>query len=225
MFPLRDTNKSKTFPATNWLIIMANIGVFVMQSGLSNEETKILHHTLGVVPANFLSGHPLAAISLLSYQFLHGGFWHLVSNMWFLYIFGDNVEDRMGHTRYFMFYLLSGVSGGLLQILLGQTATSPMIGASGAVAGILGAYLILFPRARVVTFVPIFFLPWLVKIPAVIYLGLYFISQFSNALTGLSMAAGGGIAYWAHVGGFLAGFALVRRFSRRIEIVQFQPPS
>ena len=124
-----------------------------------------------------------------------------------------------------MFYLLSGVSGGLLQILLGQTATSPMIGASGAVAGILGAYLILFPRARVVTFVPIFFLPWLVKIPAVIYLGLYFISQFSNALTGLSIAAGGGIAYWAHVGGFLAGFALVRRFSRRIEIVQFQPPS
>ena len=131
----------------------------------------------------------------------------------------------MGHSRYFMFYLLSGISGGLLQVLLGQTATSPMIGASGAVAGILGAYLILFPRARVVTFVPIFFLPWFVKIPAVIYLGLYFISQFSNAVTGLSIAVGGGIAYWAHVGGFLAGFALVRRFSQRIEIVQFQPPS
>ena len=130
----------------------------MMQSGLSSEQTKMLHHALGVVPANFLSGHPLAAMSLFSYQFLHGGFWHLLSNMWFLYIFGDSVEDRMGHTRYLMFYLLSGVAGGLLQVLLGPKSTSHVIGASGAVSGILGAYIILFPRARVVTFVPIFFL-------------------------------------------------------------------
>ena len=130
----------------------------------------------------------------------------------------------MGHTRYLVFYLLSGVVGGLLQVLTGPTSTMPMIGASGAIAGVLGAYIMLFPRARVLTFVPIFFLPWLVEIPAMVYLGVWFFSQFSNGLTGLSMSIGGGIAYWAHVGGFAAGFLLVRRFSRRTQVIRVRPP-
>jgi len=224
MFPLRDTNKSETFPTINWLLIIANAGVFLLQRGLSGEQTELLFRAFGVVPANFLSGHPLAAISLFSSQFLHGGWLHLLSNLWTLHIFGDNVEDRMGRARYLVFYLLSGVAGGLLQVLTGPTSTMPMIGASGAIAGVLGAYIMLFPRARVLTFVPIFFLPWLVEIPAMVYLGVWFFSQFSNGLTGLSMSIGGGIAYWAHVGGFAAGFLLVRRFSRRTQVVRVRPP-
>ena len=222
MFPLRDTNKSETFPAINWLLIIANAGAFVLQRELSREQTELLFRTFGLVPANFLGGHPLTAISLISSQFLHGGWLHLLSNLWTLHIFGDNVEDRMGHTNYLVFYLLSGVAGGLVQVLTGPTSSVPMIGASGAIAGVLGAYIILFPRARVLTFVPIFFLPWLVEIPAFIYLGVWFFSQFSNGMTG--MAIGSGIAYWAHVGGFAAGFVLVRSFSRPPQVVRAQAP-
>jgi membrane associated rhomboid family serine protease len=142
-----------------------------------------------------------------------------------LHIFGDNVEDRMGHARYLVFYVLSGVAGGLVQVLTGPTSTIPMIGASGAIAGVLGAYIMLFPRARVLTFVPVFFLPWMVEIPAVIYLGVWFFSQFSNGMMGMSMSVSGGIAYWAHVGGFASGFVLVRSFSRHTQTVRTQPPA
>ncbi len=224
MFPLRDTNKSETFPAINWMLIVANAGLFLMQRQFSGEQAEILFSTFGVVPANFLAGHPLAAISLLSSQFLHGGWLHLLSNLWTLHIFGDNVEDRMGHARYLVFYLLTGMGGGMVQVLTGPTSTMPIIGASGAIAGVLGAYIMLFPRARVLTFVPIFFLPWLVEIPAVIYLGVWFFSQFSNGMTGFGMLDGGGIAYWTHVGGFAAGFVLVRRFSRQKQVVRVQSP-
>lgn len=225
MFPLRDTNKSDTFPIINWLLIVANASMFWIQRGLSGEQTEILFRTFGLVPANFTTGHPLATLGLFSSQFLHAGWLHLLSNLWTLHIFGDNVEDRMGHARYLVFYVLSGVAGGLVQVLTGPTSTIPMIGASGAIAGVLGAYIMLFPRARVLTFVPVFFLPWMVEVPAVIYLGVWFFSQFSNGMMGMSMSVSGGIAYWAHVGGFASGFVLVRSFSRHTQTVRTQPPA
>lgn len=217
MFPLRDTNRAQSFPVVNWLLIISNVLLFLFQLSLVRDDLAVLINVFGVVPARFLTGSILAPISLFSSQFLHGGWMHVIANLWTLYIFGDNVEERMGHLRYLIFYLLSGALGGLIQVLSSPTSTLPSIGASGAIAGVLGAYLILFPRARVLTFIPIFFLPWLVEIPAIIYLGVWFVSQFFSGMSALGASSGlGGIAYWAHVGGFASGLILVRRFTRRL---------
>ena len=217
MFPLRDTNRAQSFPVVNWLLIISNALLFLFQLSLVRDDLAVLINVFGVVPARFLTGSLLAPISLFSSQFLHGGWMHVIANLWTLYIFGDNVEERMGHLRYLIFYLLSGALGGLIQVLSSPTSTLPSIGASGAIAGVLGAYLILFPRARVLTFIPIFFMPWLVEIPAIIYLGVWFVSQFFSGMSALGASSGlGGIAYWAHVGGFASGLILVRRFTRRL---------
>ena len=157
-------------------------------------------------------------------MFIHGGWLHILGNMLFLWVFGDNIEDRFGHVRFFVFYLAAGVAAVGAQVAINPDSQAPMIGASGAIAGVLGAYIMLFPRARVLTFVPILFLPWMLEIPAVVYLGVWFFSQFSNGMTGTSIAVGGGIAYWAHVGGFAAGFVMVRRFSRRMQSVRLHRP-
>ena len=133
-------------------------------------------------PYRFTELHLLAPISLFSSQFLHGGWLHIIRNLWILYIFGDNVEDRMGHLQYLVFYLMTGIIGGILQVITQPFSTIPMIGASGAISGVLGAYILFFPRARVLTFVPIFILPWLVEIPAVIFLGVWFLSQFVSVI-------------------------------------------
>lgn len=216
MFPIRDTIRSSSFPAVNWLIIIANALVFLFQRSLGLQDLEMVINIFGVVPVRFLTASPLAPISLVSSQFLHGGWLHLIANLWTLYIFGDNVEDRMGHLRYLIFYLLSGVLGGVVQVLSGPTSPVPTIGASGSIAGVLGAYVLLFPRARVLTFVPIFFFPWMVEIPAVIYLGVWFASQFFSGMSALGTSSMiGGVAYWAHVGGFASGLLLVRRFALR----------
>jgi membrane associated rhomboid family serine protease len=149
-------------------------------------------------------------------MFLHGGWVHFLSNMWTLFIFGDNVEDRMGSGRFLLFYLLGGVLAGLAQAFVDPASRVPAIGASGAIAAVLGAYFLFFPGSRVITFVPVFFLPWFVEIPSFIYLGFWFISQlFSGvaALATVSGVAGGGVAWWAHVGGFVAGLLLARPFA------------
>ena len=221
MFPIRDMNKSNTFPIVNWIIIVINASIFLVQVRLPRETVEIIYSTFGVVPMRFAELHLLAPISLFSSQFLHGGWLHIIRNLWILYIFGDNVEDRMGHIQYLVFYLMTGVIGGALQVITQPFSTIPIIGASGAISGVLGAYILLFPRARVLTFVPIFILPWLVEIPAVIFLGVWFLSQFVNVINEASSVISSGVAYWAHLGGFGAGFLLARRI-RKIRNTSFK---
>jgi membrane associated rhomboid family serine protease len=150
--------------------------------------------------------------ALFSFMFLHGGFLHILGNMWFLHIFGDNVEDRLGPIRFLLFYLLCGWASGFAHLWANWTSTVPTIGASGAIAGVMGAYLILFPGARIITLIPIFFIPYFIEIRAVVFLGIWFLFQFFYAsLSGPE--GGGGIAWWAHIGGFVFGMIAVKLFS------------
>jgi len=221
MIPLRDTIRSRDVPMVNWLIIIINVVVFLFEASLGPRQLDAFIRLAGAVPRNFFVNLGLdQAVSLFTSMFLHGGWAHLISNVWALYIFGDNVEDRMGHLRYLVFYLLTGVIAELTHIFLSPTSTVPMIGASGAISGVLGAYLVLFPTSRVITLVPLFFVPWFVEIPALFYLGFWFVSQLFNGLFSLAMAGPvgtyGGVAWWAHVGGFAAGLLLVGVFARRV---------
>lgn len=230
MLPLKDTIRSRSFPLVNWLLITLNILVFMWEFSMGRGAENWVA-LLGVVPARFLNFFDgFEALTLFTSLFLHGGWAHLLSNMLALYIFGDNVEDRLGSGRYLLLYLASGVAASGLHIFLNPNSNVPTIGASGAISGILAAYFLFFPQARVITLVPLFFLPWLVEVPAVIYLGLWFITQFfSGVLTVVSGAqALGGVAWWAHVGGFVAGLVLGpllarRRYVRRTYLDDFYP--
>jgi membrane associated rhomboid family serine protease len=181
---------------------------------------------LGLVPARLLR-HPgfFEFATIFTSMFLHGGWAHLFSNMLALYIFGDNVEDRLGSGRYLLFYLLCGFAAAVVHVFLNPNSTIPTVGASGAISGVLAAYFIFFPSARVITLVPLFFLPWFVEIPAVFYLGFWFVSQLFNGL--LTVVSGaqalGGVAWWAHVGGFVAGLVLGPIFARRRYIRRIYP--
>jgi membrane associated rhomboid family serine protease len=148
-------------------------------------------------------------------MFLHGGWFHVLSNMWVLYIFGDNIEDRVGSLRYLVFYLMSGIAAAFLQIFVMQGSSVPMIGASGAIAGILGAYLISYPGARIASLVPILFIFTIVDVPAVLFLVFWFISQLYSGLFAMQGSAGSGIAWWAHIGGFIFGLVMVSFFRKR----------
>lgn len=224
MFPIRDTIRSKSFPLANYGIIAVNVLVFLFQSSLNERGYYLILQSFGLTPAQFSFLQPVQWITIFTSMFLHGGWFHLISNMWTLYIFGDNVEDRMGSIRYVAFYLLAGAIAALTHVFFSPGLKIPTVGASGAVAGVLGAYFLLFPRARVVTFIPIFILPWLVDIPAFFFLGIWFFSQVAN---GLMVGAEGmsGIAWWAHIGGFIVGLLLVRFFASRpapVEIYDHQ---
>lgn len=213
MFPLRDTIRSHSFPWVNWGLILLNVLVFLFQSSLPPAAADRLLLTYGLVPARLSLLNPLPWATLLSSIFLHGGWFHLISNLWTLYIFGDNVEDRMGSFTYLVFYLAAGVTAGLAHALLSFGSPLPTVGASGAIAGVLGAYFVLFPHGRVITFVPWFFLPWFVEIPAFVFLGIWFVSQLSSGLLELGAAAAfSGIAWWAHIGGFAFGLLLALPF-------------
>jgi len=214
MIPLYDDIPSRRFPIVNYTLILLNVLVFVWEVSLG-PEIEVAVRALGLVPAKFLQSSGLERwLPLFTSMFLHGGVWHLVSNMLALWIFGDNVEDRMGHLRYLVFYLLSGVIAGLTHVFFNPLSPIPTVGASGAISGVLAAYLVLFPRASVYTLIPIF-LFWVevVRIPAVIYLGLWFLSQLMNGAFALVAArtvqSMGGVAWWAHIGGFVAGLVLV----------------
>ncbi len=230
MIPLKDTIPSRSFPLVNWLLIAANILAFFWLSG-AGPLTERLVYFFALVPQRFVLNlfNPYEVMTIFTSMFMHGGWAHLISNMLALYIFGDNVEDRMGSGRYLLFYLLSGVAAALLHIFFNPLSPIPTVGASGAISGVLAAYLIFFPTARVITLIPLFFLPWFVEIPALFYLGMWFLSQLSNGL--FSVMAGvqalGGVAWWAHVGGFLAGILLApgfaRRYIRRIYIDEYTP--
>lgn len=217
MIPLKDTVRARSFPIVNWLLIGGNILVFLFEVSLGR-DADVLIDAFGVVPARLLAVLNLGQVlTIFTSMFLHGGWLHLLSNMLALYIFGDNVEDRVGHGRYLVFYLICGLIAALTHIAFNSGSRVPTIGASGAISGVLGAYFILYPRARVFTLIPLFILPWFVEIPAIVYLGFWFLSQlFNGALSIVSGAqAFGGVAFWAHVGGFLAGLLLVKPFEQR----------
>lgn len=217
MIPIRDTIPSRRTPFVMYGIIAINALVFFYELGLGPREIQILFHRYGIVPVRYSDSAVGAhfglldqAIPFVSSVFLHGGWLHILSNMWSLWIFGDNVEDWFGHTRFALFYVSCGVASGLMHLLFNWGSTLPTIGASGAVAGVMGAYLLLYPRARILTLVPIFFFITFVELPAFVFLGLWFLLQFlSGAAAAASGGASGGIAWWAHVGGFVAGAAAV----------------
>jgi len=177
----------------------------------------------GVTPSHVLSwpGSDLtiAAVALpfLTSMFLHGGWMHLIGNMWYLWIFGDNIEDRLGHLSFFFFYILCGLGAGLVHTILNAGSTVPSLGASGAIAGVLGAYVVSYPFARVLTLVPLFIFTQIIEIPALIVLGFWFVMQFLEGAASLASAAGtaGGVAWWAHVGGFVIGILLLNVFPRQ----------
>jgi membrane associated rhomboid family serine protease len=215
MFPLYDTVRSRRFPFMNWMIVLLNGLAFYYELTLSETELHRFILDWGLVPAQLAFDSADGWMRILTSMFLHGGWFHILSNMWILIIFGDNIEDRMGGGRYLLFYLLSGTAAALLQAFLYPASTIPMVGASGAIAGVLGAYLILYPRARVATLVPIIFIFTLVELPAIIFLGFWFISQLFSGWLALGGADLGGVAWWAHIGGFIFGLLMVRLFTRR----------
>ena len=217
--PLKDLNPRRGFPVINLLLILTNIVVFVYQEALPSHLGNSLAFTFGTVPARFpafLDGRVSfegAFLPLVTSMFLHGGLLHLVGNMLFLWIFGDNVEEFFGHLEYLLFYLVCGIGAGLLHVFFNLSSPVPALGASGAISGVMGAYLVLYPRARVLTLVFIFLIP----IPAVFVLGWWFVLQFLQALSGLgvSVRGSGGVAWWAHVGGFLMGMLIAYKTLHR----------
>ncbi len=216
MIPLYDTLRSRRFAVVNWLLIGLNFVVFFYELSLSSAGLNRFSSVWGLVPTRLMAHPESDWITIFSAMFIHGGWFHILSNMWVLFIFGDNIEDRLGHARYLIFYLLSGVAAALLESFLLAGSNVPMIGASGAIAGVLGAYLISFPRARIASIVPIFFIFTIIEIPAWIFLLFWFVSQlFSGWLSLEGAAASSGIAWWAHVGGFLFGLLAVNLMAPR----------
>jgi membrane associated rhomboid family serine protease len=212
VIPLKDTVRARGFPYVTAALIGANILLFFVELRLPPDMLEAFLWLLGVVPRRFLTAPwPNEWLTLLTSQFLHGGWFHLLSNMLALVIFADNVEDRLGHWRFLLFYLVCGIAAALLHIWFNPLSNVPAIGASGAISGVLAAYLVLFPAARVVALVPVFFIPWFVEVPAIIWVGGWFLAQLLNGLLSLAsdMELLGGVAWWAHVGGFLAGLVLV----------------
>jgi membrane associated rhomboid family serine protease len=218
MIPIRDTVRSQNVPIINNLLIGINVVMFVFQlmQGSDLGFQRLIYY-YGLVPARYtmpqwVDGVSLfhKATALVSFMFLHGGFLHLLGNMWSLYIFGDNVEDRLGPLRYAIFYALCGLISGLTHVALNTQSTIPTIGASGAVAGVMGAYFLLHPNAKILTLIPIVIIPWFIEIPAFFFLGIWFLIQLVN-VSGSSGAAGG-IAWWAHIGGFVCGMILLKLF-------------
>ena len=215
MFPLYDTVRSRTFPLITLLLILANVVAFLYELRMDSATLEEFIFTWGLIPARFVEDSSAAWTTIFSSMFLHGGWFHIINNMWVLFIFGDNVEAGMGKIRYLIFYLLSGVAAGLLQTYVLPSSLVPMIGASGAVAGVLGAYLILFPRSRIASLVPILFIFTIIEIPAILFLIFWFLSQLYSGLFAMGGSAGSGIAWWAHIGGFLFGVIMVFLFRRR----------
>ena len=225
MIPIKDTVLRSTYPFATLAIIALNFAIFGLQLLLPERDQNAFMYLFGLVPARY--SHPLwaklAGLPLDTYWpfvtnlFLHGGWFHIIGNMWFLYLFGDNVEDRLGHFRFISFYLLAGVAANIVFFLVERNSTMPVIGASGAIAGVMAAYLRLFPRARIVTLIPILFFPFFFEVPAVLFMGFWFLMQIFSGAVSLTVAGdGGGIAWWAHIGGFAVGYLLIKPLCSRM---------
>jgi membrane associated rhomboid family serine protease len=210
MIPLRDVIPSRTRPGVTISLIVINVLIYLFQASLTERGQETFIYAFGVVPAYF------TVSSVLTSMFVHGGLAHLIGNMLFLWIFGDNVEDRMGHLRYLIFYVVSGFVAAVSQVMLDPTSLVPMVGASGAIAGVMGAYLVLYPHSRVLMLFP--FPVFLFELPAVAFLGLWFLAQFLNGIGQLPVfqqdQISGGVAFWAHVMGFATGLVLVMFLKR-----------
>ena len=223
MIPIRDDQPRFITPYVTYFLIGLNLVIFFFEATLTPRSFKVLLYQLGMVPANITAlltepgglGLMPALLPTLTSMFLHGSWMHVIGNMWVLWIFGDNIEDYLGHFKYLLFYLLSGLGAALAQLVLNPHSRVPTVGASGAIAGVLGAYFLLYPRAKVLIWFPIFFLFYL---PAWVTLGYWFAMQFlSGAATSIAnySETGGGVAFWAHVGGFVAGIVLIKIFPER----------
>ena len=215
MIPLHDDNPTRIRPVISYTLIAACVLVFLWQLSLGRAQEAAVY-ALGFVPGTLFHGSGLPpelrvvppAATLVTSMFLHGGFMHLIGNMLYLWIFGDNVEEALGHSRFMLFYLLTGVAAALTQGLVDPESTIPLVGASGAISGVLGAYIVMYPHARVLSIIPLGFFMQMFWIPAWVLLGLWFLLQFVSAsLAGEQ--SGGGVAFWAHIGGFVAGVAFL----------------
>ncbi len=217
MIPLRDINPTRRFPLMTVLLIAANVLVFIYELILPSEEAlRGFLYTMGAIPYEVLHNFGLRAIvTLLTSIFLHGGFVHIIGNMLFLWIFGNNVEDDMGRLRFAAFYLLCGFGASAAQIAVAPSSRVPIIGASGAIAGVLGAYLLLFPHAQIDTLLILGYFIRLVRLPAILVISLWVMLQFFSGLASLGVVQLGGVAWFAHIGGFIAGLLLVNIFRRR----------
>jgi membrane associated rhomboid family serine protease len=224
MFPIQDSVHSRSVPVVTRALIFINVLVFFFELMLPPHGIDQIFYLFGIVPARFAHPDWAAYVGfpvdnywpILTSQFLHGGWLHIVANMWTLWIFGGKVEDRMGPVRFAIFYLLCGAIAGFTHLLANPDSTVPSVGASGAIAGVLGAYLLFFPTARLIVMFPILFFPFFFEVPAIFYLGLWFFSQlFSGTLALAGPQQVGGIAFWAHVGGFVSGMLLCGLFVRR----------
>lgn len=216
MIPLKDRNPTHRFPFVTISLIAVNIMAWLYQVSLGEQQWEQFFRDFGLVPAAFVhaiseSTEWAALIPLGTSLFLHGGWLHVLGNMLYLWVFGDNVEDKLGHLRFFVFYVFCGVIASAIHIFADPGSTIPTVGASGAISGVLGAYLLLFPKARVLTLIPIFVFIQVAELPAIVVLGIWFILQFLNGMVsiGLGTAGMGGVAWWAHIGGFVAGMLLV----------------
>ncbi|HWC18670.1 MAG TPA: rhomboid family intramembrane serine protease [Terriglobales bacterium] len=234
MIPIRDDRPSFTTPFINYLLIALNTLVFLYEILLGPRTREVFVYQFGVEPIRVLAALGLAnvhvpdpsALPLLTSMFLHASWLHLIGNMWVLWIFGDNIEDYLGHFGYLIFYLVSGLAASVLHIALNTTSTIPSVGASGAIAGVMGAYFLLFPSARVLTLVPLIIFFTFIWLPAWIVLGYWFVLQFlSGAATAIAYSSrtggGGGIAFWAHVGGFVAGIIMIKLLPQRMRRTRY----
>ena len=223
MIPLKDTIPHRGFPLITWTIILVNGIIFIYEISIPKDLLQQLFYLFGLVPAKysypkwaFIHGFPFDHyLSFLTNMFLHAGWLHIVGNMWFLHLFGSTVEDRMGHIRFLIFYLLTGLAANIIFFMLDIHSTIPEFGASGAIAGVMGAYIVMFPKARILTLIPIFFFPFLFTLPAFLYLGFWFLIQLFSGTLSFASRETGGVAWWAHVGGFVTGMVLLPFFRKK----------
>ena len=222
MFPLKDDNPTTITPIVTWTLIAINTAVFLYQISLGPGSSQLFVFQYGAIPSVILGHQSLNAniavippvLSVFTSMFLHGGFMHLIGNMWFLWIFGNNIEDSMGHLRFIGFYLICGILASWSHIASDPGSVIPSIGASGAISGVMGAYIMLYPRARVLTFIFLFIFIRLMYLPAAVILGYWFLIQLLSGSMTLG-EQGGGVAFWAHIGGFVAGVLLVGLFKKK----------
>lgn len=213
MIPIKDTIPSREPPIVTKLLIAVNTIIFIFQAILPENHLMIFIYKFALIPTKLKGNY----INLITSTFLHGSWLHLLGNMWSLWLYGDNVEDSMGHFRFLIFYLLCGAIAGYTHVLFNMQSSLPTIGASGAVAGIMGAYFVLYPHAKIITLVPtFFFLPMFFPIPAFVFLFFWFLSQvFSGTVNWFVGSAAGGVAWWGHIGGFIAGMILQNLFKKK----------
>jgi membrane associated rhomboid family serine protease len=210
MIPLRDVIPSRTTPYITVTIIILNALAWFFELGLARDALPVFLQVYGIVPADF------RPVTIVTSMFLHGSWLHVLGNMWYLWIFGDNVEDRVGHGRFIIFYLVCGAAAALGQVAVDPTSTLPTIGASGAIAGVMGAYFVLYPRSRVLTLIPLIIFWDIIELPAIVLLGFWFLMQlFSAGTIAATSGTGGGVAFAAHVTGFVVGMIAVFVFRKR----------